>query len=143
MCPLYRTHGSRAWNEPWSFGPAAEASITKSIQLREALHPYIVELVANASEFGTPLIRPVWWEFPADANVAATSEAADSIPTFMFGNKYLVAPVTTNSAREWTVYLPATPGGWIHYYSRAMFPGGANVTVPAPFDELPLFERAV
>ena len=37
VCPLYRSHGSRPTNEPWSFGPQAEQSITKSIQLRATL----------------------------------------------------------------------------------------------------------
>jgi alpha-D-xyloside xylohydrolase len=85
----------------------------------------------------------VWWDFPADTVVAAISEAADGISSFMFGPKFLAAPVTIDGARQRTVYLPETPGGWTHYYSRATFPGGANVTVPAPFDELPLFERTV
>ena len=41
-----------------------------------------------------------------------------------------------------TLYLPASTGGWTHYYTRKAYAGGANVTVPAPFDELPLFVRA-
>jgi hypothetical protein len=53
VCSLYRSHGSRTWNEPWSYGPEAEASITKSIKLRSALKPYIMELAANASAYGT------------------------------------------------------------------------------------------
>jgi alpha-glucosidase (family GH31 glycosyl hydrolase) len=37
--------------------------------------------------------------------------------------------------------LPTNEGGWTHYYSRKRYAGGANVTVPAPYDELPLFIR--
>ena len=47
VCPLYRSHGSRAFNEPWSFGPQAEASITKSNHLRTSLKPYVMEMAAR------------------------------------------------------------------------------------------------
>ena len=33
VCPLYRSHGASP-REPWVYGPEAEASITKSINLR-------------------------------------------------------------------------------------------------------------
>jgi alpha-glucosidase (family GH31 glycosyl hydrolase) len=59
----------------------------------------------------------------------------------MFGPKYLAAPVLANGVRSRTVYLPATPGGWTHYYTGEKYSGGENATVSAPLDELPLFVR--
>ena len=60
VCPLYRTHGSRPTNEPWSFGPQAEKSITKSIHLRTSLQGYVLALAANASKHGVrePVCHP-------------------------------------------------------------------------------------
>jgi hypothetical protein len=55
--------------------------------------------------------------------------------------RYLAAPVLEKGATTRTLYLPANTGGWTHYYSKKAFAGGQNVTVPAPFDELPLFVR--
>ena len=46
-----------------------------------------MQLAANASSYGTPLMRPVWWDF---ADVLAL-EAEET--TFMFGPDYFVAPV--------------------------------------------------
>lgn len=66
VCSLYRSHGAREYNEPWSYGPEAEASIVKSIQLRNALKPYILQLAANATAYGTPLMRPIWFDFPVE-----------------------------------------------------------------------------
>jgi alpha-glucosidase (family GH31 glycosyl hydrolase) len=54
---------------------------------------------------------------------------------------YLAAPVLDQGATTRTLYLPANEDGWTHHYSRKTYVGGANVTVPAPYDELPLFER--
>ena len=55
---------------PWAVlvagGEEAERSITKSIQLRTSLKPYVMELAANATAHGTPLMVPLWWYFPDD-----------------------------------------------------------------------------
>ena len=64
-------------------GPAAEASIVKSIQLRVQLKPYIMALAANATKYGTPLMRPLWFDFPTE--MLAMAEVEDA---FMFGPKY-------------------------------------------------------
>ena len=69
--------------------------------------------------------------------------ALNSAPKRLSGPKFLCAPVLELGARERTLYLPRSEGGWQHYYSKARFAGGANVTVAAPFDELPLFVRVV
>ena len=96
-----------------------------------------MELAANATKHGTPLMRPLRFDFPTE--MLAMAEVEDA---FMLGPKYLAAPVLEDGARVRTVHLPRTDGGWTHYYSGAKYAGGANVTVPAPLDELPLFVRS-
>ena len=72
-----------------------------------------------------------------------TCACSQTIPTgITMPIRYLAAPVLEDGARVRTVYLPRTDGGWAHYYTGAKYAGGANVTVPAPLDELPLFVRA-
>lgn len=138
VCPLYRSHGSRPANEPWSFGPEAEASITKSNYLRTSLKPYVMEMAANATKHGTPIMVPLWFYFPDDMELREREATTE----FMFGPKYLAAPVLEKGATTRTLYLPKSAGGWVHYYSKKHYAGGGNVTVPAPFDELPLFVKA-
>eukprot|EP00039_Didymoeca_costata_P025358 m.13061 g.13061 ORF g.13061 m.13061 type:complete len:676 (-) comp4784_c0_seq2:27-2054(-) len=137
VCPIYRTHGSRTYNEPWSFGPQAEESVIKSITLRESLFTYIQELASNASKYNTPIVRPLWWDFPTDSVESYQKDA-----TFMFGPKYLAAPVLTNGARSRSLYLPGDSSeSWVHYYTHQEYKGGVRVEVNAPLDELPLFIR--
>ena len=82
---------------------------------------------------------PLCFYFPHDPELTRR-EISDS---FMFGPKYLAAPVLEQGATTRALYLPVSEGGWTHCYSRKRYAGGANVTVPAPYDELPLFIREV
>jgi alpha-D-xyloside xylohydrolase len=101
------------------------------------LKDYIMSLSANASMHGTPIMTPLWFHFPHDPEL----QEREVVDSFMFGPKFLAAPVLVLGARNRTVYLPRSEGGWEHYYSRGHYAGGANVTVEAPYDELPLFVR--
>jgi alpha-D-xyloside xylohydrolase len=57
----------------------------------------------------------------------------------MFGGKYLVAPVLKLGAREREVYLPA--GRWKDVDSGEILEGGKTVSVNAPIEEIPVFEK--
>ena len=62
----------------------------------------------------------------------------------MLGSEWLVRPVTEFGVREVTLYLPALEQGegWVYYFNASVrFNGGANVTVSAPLEEVPLFRR--
>jgi alpha-D-xyloside xylohydrolase len=59
---------------------------------------------------------------------------------YMFGPSFLVAPVTDYKARSRKVYLPA--GTWYDFYSGRRTSGGRTITIPAPYERMPLFVRA-
>ena len=75
---------------------------------------------------------PLWWDFPDDHHVW---EIEDS---YMFGDAFLMAPVTDMGARNKTTYLPAG-ASYRHYFTNQSYDGGQNVTVNAPLDQFPLF----
>ena len=56
---------------------------------------------------------------------------------FMLGDRYLVAPVVTQGAVTRTLRLPA--GNW-KYLDGTVY-GGGEVTVAAPIEVLPYFEK--
>ena len=58
----------------------------------------------------------------------------------MFGGKYLIAPVMEMGARERSVYFPAG-AAWKNVETGEILAGGRRVTVPAPLDVIPVFER--
>jgi alpha-D-xyloside xylohydrolase len=87
-----------------------------------------------AHEKGTPMMRPLFYDFPGDL---ACWDVSDQ---YMFGPDYLVAPIVYPGARERAVYLPAG-SAWTHMFSGIRYDGGAAVRIDAPLDEIPVFAR--
>jgi alpha-D-xyloside xylohydrolase len=146
FCPLFRLHGFReprsrfgvaqtgGPNEVWSFGAEAFEHIRQTLLLRERLRPYLLEQMQVAHVDGLPPMRPLFVDFPADP---LCWDAEDS---FMLGPSVLVAPVSQYGSRERTVYLPAGPR-WTDAWTGQEVAGGAELTVAAPLDHIPVFLR--
>ena len=58
---------------------------------------------------------------------------------YMFGARYLVAPVLYEGMRARSVYLPA--GRWKNIHTGEELAGGCTVTAEAPLDVIPVFEK--
>ena len=132
--PNFRTHGSRRYNEVWSYGKQAEPILEKYLRLRYQLMPYIYSLGYQTHQTGAPYMRALFMDFPQDAKVADIGDE------YMFGPAFLVAPVTEQGATSRMVYLPAGTD-WYNYWTKEIT-GGQTVRVDAPIDTLPLFVRA-
>lgn len=133
FCPVFRTHGTRPGNEPWSFGREAEEILTKYIRLRYRLLPYIYAMARENQQTGRPMMRPLALEYPGDAMAAAAEDE------YLFGPSLLVAPVTEDGARRRTLYLPR--GGWFDFWTGGRWEGGRTITVTAPLHRIPLFVK--
>ncbi len=133
--PIFRTHGSRIYNETWSYGKQAEPILEKYLRLRYQLLPYIYSLSYSVYQTGAPNMRALFMDFPDDTKVA------DIRDEYMFGPAFLVAPVTEQGATSRSVYLPAGTG-WYNYWTNEPFDGGQMITVKAPIDTIPLFVRS-
>lgn len=154
FCPVMRLHGDRACadrhvyrrdgsealftggdNEIWSFGEENERILKKYILLREAMRPYIRAVMEEAHVCGRPVMRPMFYEFPAEK---VCWELKDQ---YMFGPDLLVAPVVYKDAVSREVYLPRGER-WTLLHTGEVFSGGETVTVDAPLDVIPVFLRA-
>ncbi|MGE5559136.1 MAG: TIM-barrel domain-containing protein [Bacillota bacterium] len=134
FCPVFRTHGTRPGNEPWSFGAQAEKILTEFIKLRYRLMPYIYSCARKVTERGIPFMRAMCLDFPGDP------VAVEQVTQFMFGPALLVAPVVERGARERRVYLPA--GVWYDFWSGEKLEGKQWINAPAPLSRIPLYARA-
>lgn len=142
FCPLFRLHGYRlpdrpdtgGPNEVWSFGDEAYAIIKELLFLRERLRPYIMEQMRLAHEKGIPPMRPLFFDFPGDAEGAAVDDQ------FMFGPDLLVAPVLYEGKRSRDVYLPAGTT-WTDGWTEETLEGGWWITAEAPLEQIPLYLR--
>ena len=120
-------------NELWSYGEDNYEIMKHYYEIRMDMHEYIVGLYAEAHTNGSPLIRAMFYEFPDDA---VCWELQDQ---YMFGDKYLVAPIFHLNQFERDVYLPE--GRWKLTSTGKVYTGGCHVTVDAPIEYMPVFER--
>ncbi|MCQ2445752.1 MAG: glycoside hydrolase family 31 protein [Clostridia bacterium] len=152
FCPVMRLHGDRephkpqlgttggatcisgADNEVWTYGPEVEKILSKYLFIRERLKPYIQSLMQEAHEKGTPVIRPLFYEFPEDEKAWKDQEE------YFFGSDILVAPVMKAGMTSREVYLPAG-ASWKNAWTDERFEGGQVITVETPIDQIPLFYK--
>jgi alpha-D-xyloside xylohydrolase len=152
FCPVFRLHGDRephgqpigpagggalpsgAANEVWSYGQEAYEILKKYMFMRERLRPYIKEQMKAAHEKGTPVIRPIFYDFPDD------SACWDVDDQYMFGPDILVAPILYEGQRTRKVYLPEGIE-WRDAATGTVYEGGQCIKCDAPLDVIPLFLR--
>lgn len=149
FCPVMRLHGFRepfkeplgttgggkhisgAENEVWSYGDEVYEICKKYMNLREKMRPYVRKLMKAAHEKGTPIMRPLFYDFPKDK---IAWEIEDE---YMFGPELLVAPILYADVRERQVYLP--DGIWRNICNGKVYQGKQRITVAAPIDQIPVF----
>jgi len=143
-----RMHGDSP-REPWLFGKGALAIVTRFVELRYRLFPYVRSAALEAGTTGMPVIRALPLAFPDDPNAAGWDHE------YMFGPWILAAPVIRRMADlarnsglragragspSFAVYLP--PGEWNDYWTGRSYRGPAVVDASAPLEIMPLFVRA-
>ena len=152
FCPVMRLHGYReplkepmgtkggaacvsgADNEVWSFGEEAYEICRMYLQLRNRMKPYIAELMEAAHRKGTPVMRPLFYDFPEDQQ---SWEVEDE---YLFGPDVLVAPILYADMRNRKVYLPKG-SIWKDYWTGETMEGGRIIEADAPLHRLPVFTR--
>lgn len=120
-------------NELWSYGEENYAIMRKYYKIRTEMRGYIKSLYQEAHENGSPLLRAMFYEFPEDEKCWELQDQ------YMFGGKYLAAPVLHLNQFSREVYLPE--GQWKLTSTGEVFEGQQIVTVDAPIDYMPVFER--
>ena len=115
------------------YGEEAYEILKKYVQIRENLRPYIFKHLQKASQDGTPLMRPLFYDFPEEKNYGIFDE-------YMFGPDLMVCPIYEAGCRERSVYLPMG-SAWIDAASGREYEGGSTISVEAPLARIPLFLR--
>ncbi len=110
----------------------ATAVIKKLFELRMSLIPYFYSAFNDYRLTGTPPIRAMVMDWPADPATYALDDQ------FMFGPSLLVAPMIAGQSKR-AVYLPT--GTWHDFWSDEAFAGGRTIEVTKPFDQVPVFVK--
>lgn len=108
--------------------------VQRIVALRERLVPYLSAESAWAIEQGTSLMRPLFFDWPADSRLWGAPLQ------WMLGRSILVSPVTTEGATSHTATLPA--GEWVHAFTGEQVTGGGMHATDVPLHEAPVYVRA-
>ena len=100
----------------------------KYAKWHEQLGSYLIEQAKQSAKTGEPIVRSMEYVFPNQG-------FADCKDQYMLGDKYLVAPVITESDTR-TVKLPK--GTWRDDQGKK-YKGGETYTLHVPLDRLPYF----
>ena len=120
-------------NELWSYGEENFRIMKKYLDIRLAMHDYIRGLYEEASENGSPLLRAMFYEFPQDP------KCWELYDQYMFGDRYLVAPILYEDQYERDVYLPE--GVWMDTRDNTKYHGGRTIKAKAPLDSIPVYQK--
>lgn len=156
FCPVFRLHGERSPyyerkeefrdnirqfssaqdNEVWTWGEEIFQILKQFLFIRERLRPYIRQCMKQAHEKGTPIMRPMFYDFPEDS----MCWDKETQYQYMFGPDILVAPVMEEGMKERSVYLPKGLS-WTESRTGKCYEGGQSVTSKTPLDVIPIFVR--
>lgn len=104
------------------------------LALRYRMLPYNYTLAYQHSQTGMPLMRPLF--FLDETNSALRTETN----SYMWGDAFLVAPVTKPNVTEWPVNLPN--GIWFDFFTGERLQGGAVVSRKVALDTIPVLVKA-
>ena len=132
--PIYRPHGIEPIApEPVFHEDIIRENIRRYIELRYRLMPYNYTLAHEAESRGLPLFRPLFFQ-------QDSVDLIDVRDTYMWGDAFLVSPVTKPGVSEWPVTLPR--GKWINFWSGDVYSGGGVQNVPVDIQTIPVLVKA-
>lgn len=136
--PVDRLHSNHSDRLPWQYPAAADASATKFLNLREDLVPLTYTLAAQATATGTPIVRPLYLQYP-DAEQAYSLAGNE----YLYGPDVLVAPVTTEGTGSVDTQVWFPPGdSWTDWFTGKTYAGGTTATVTTDLNSMPVFTRS-
>jgi len=100
---------------------------------RYTILPYIYTAFFKAHVNGTPVARPLLFEFPTDDNLLGLDTQ------FLIGSGFMVTPVLQEGASIVSAYFPNE--FWYDYYSGASVRGIGYMTLSAPIETINLHIR--
>tara|TARA_A200000113_G_scaffold187575_1_gene175041 strand:- start:828 stop:2972 length:2145 start_codon:yes stop_codon:yes gene_type:complete len=99
--PFSRAHSTKGSinQEPWSFGEEVETVSREALQRRYRLLPYLYTLFWESANTGMPVMRPVFFNNPAEKSLRTEQE------NFLLGSDLLIVPKWSENGQ-----IPA--GNW-------------------------------
>ncbi len=133
--PIFRPHAQEeVASEPVYKDILTKAKVKKQIELRYQMLPYNYTLAFENNQNGIPLMRPLFFEEPVNQKLSEVCE------TYLWGNNFLVTPITKTGVKETAVYFPEN-NNWFDFYSDKKYTAGTTENIAVEEDHIPVFVR--
>lgn len=136
--PFYRAHAhiDTKRREPYLYSSDVQNRIRNALKQRYAHLPLWYTLFWEHARTGDPVVRPLFYHYPADTFVM------DIDKQLLAGSSVMAAPVTEQGASTISVYFP---GGaqeiWYDIDDYKIYPGTGYFNIPVTMDKVPVFYR--
>jgi oligosaccharide 4-alpha-D-glucosyltransferase len=133
--PIFRPHAQEeVASEVARKDVVTKAKAKKQVELRYQLLPYNYTLAFENNQKGTPLMRPLFFEEADNSKLLSICE------TYLWGNDFLVTPITKYGLTSTSVYFPKN-NNWFDFYSDEEQLGGTTSNIAVVEDHIPVFVR--
>ncbi len=125
--------------EPWRWSMKTYGITKNYLQLRHKLIPYLYTEAYKYHQFGTPLIEPVYYQYPEMVDDPLYKNE------YYFGSAFFVSPIIKKKdyVMNRVVHKFFMPEGtWYDFVTGKKFPGGRNYTTFFRDQDYPVFVRA-
>jgi hypothetical protein len=118
--PFFRAHAhiDTKRREPWLFGEPVTSHIRACVRRRYAILPYLYTVFHTAAVYGTPVMRPLWMEFPEEERAFAEEQQ------FMLGGRWCECSSDVHFCSLHSAHANLKVNMQLRFYSRAH--GGAR-----------------
>lgn len=140
--PILRTHTTKnpeSERRIWAYPEPYAGILKRTFQQRYAMEPYLYTEARRTYDTGIAFLRPLYYDWP-EANEAYTAKNE-----YLFGDKMIVAPVTTPVDKQThlateKIWLPE--GEWIETATGKHLTGPTTVERRFSIEQTPVYVRA-
>lgn len=132
--PFFRGHAhiDTKRREPYLSAEPYKSITRDTLRQRYAMLSFWYTLFYDAYKTGTPMMRPMFMEFPDDENLFTVEDQ------FMLGSAILVKPITAEGATSTNVYF-AGDQPWYSVKTHEAVNKAGSHSVEAPLDTIPAY----
>jgi len=140
--PIMRLHStSNLFNgkEPWKYNEPIKSIMSRFLQLRHKLIPYLYTMNWRFYQDNIPLVRPMYYRYPKQ-------DEAYNVPNqYEFGSELIVCPIT--SPMDYSLQLGCVSawlpeGQFIDLFTGLRYRGGRTINLYRSIHEIPVLARA-
>ncbi|XP_071081834.1 LOW QUALITY PROTEIN: lysosomal alpha-glucosidase-like [Haliotis cracherodii] len=132
--PFMRNHDALGQKDqdPGAFDSVTQGYMRSVLQTRYLLLPYLYSLFFRNHIQGTPVVRPLFFQYPG--------EASEVDKQFLWGTSLLISPVLEEGATSVPAYFPSDV--WYDFYNGSrLSTAGESVLLDAPLSKINLHVR--